>query len=172
MKYTARSCFRGSSGVLPNQEGHGKRIPHRRTSLTNLATDETKTGGKERRSLECNTSSTTSTRAGRPESQRRTTDQLDSGSRHGMQEKPRASPSDTVTSGGLAGRAAEIAVGRSAHGVSAERQVEDIHHIGSEKPCASEPDLKNGNVRRRAASPRAVAEKSSWVSKLSSMRRG
>ncbi|KAL1398208.1 hypothetical protein pipiens_009145 [Culex pipiens pipiens] len=67
------SCCRCNSGVLANQQGHGKRIPHRRTSLTHLATDGTKTGGKERRSTERNTSSTTSTRAGRPESQRRTT---------------------------------------------------------------------------------------------------
>ncbi|KAL1391582.1 hypothetical protein pipiens_012290 [Culex pipiens pipiens] len=81
-------CCRGDSGVLANQQGHGKRIPHRRTSLTNLATDGTKTGGKERRSTERNTSSTTSTRAGRPESQRRTTDQLDFGSRHGTQRSP------------------------------------------------------------------------------------
>ncbi|KAL1394598.1 hypothetical protein pipiens_011841 [Culex pipiens pipiens] len=28
------SCCRGNSGVLANQQGHGQRIPHRRTSLT------------------------------------------------------------------------------------------------------------------------------------------
>ncbi|KAL9694358.1 hypothetical protein quinque_013643 [Culex quinquefasciatus] len=88
-EFSAEVSSRGNSGVLANQQGHGKRIPHRRTSLTNLATDGTKTGGKERRSTERNTSSTTSTRAGGPESQRRTTDQRDSGSRHGTQEKPR-----------------------------------------------------------------------------------
>ncbi|XP_038119467.1 uncharacterized protein LOC119769838 [Culex quinquefasciatus] len=93
---------------------------------------------------------------------------------HGASGNRPASPSDTVTSGGSAGRAD---IGRNhcrtpAYGVSAERRVEDIHHIGSEKSCASEPDLKNGDVRRGAASPRAVAEEHSWMSGLSSTRRG